>query len=646
MYGSVDMICGVRSVIGPSMRICHPKCCVPNAQTTSKLLFFWPAAFWSEIQEFLNCGAEKWINRNGFSELREARDSKSLDHHGVTPVTSCFFHTASIVEAGFLDIQPPLTLQATTGGLTWSRSGSIPLKELPKLLCKSELVPGYILAPSARQGFNGHQTPPRIAHGQLPLDVYDHRCYERGLMLFQAVFLVNGILQAVLPDDTAHKVNPFPLVLAADAPHGLVEALDAHTRKHAPAPLPLDRQRCASDQAGSSERSGSRPAWVDNSRLHSRSRSRIPGPRMPTNVSTPILGLGPQIWLLLGTGQERRELLLSLESIGDDAAWRLRTTSLVAWHKGGRTSSLHHCTLSPHLAPGLARILQDLYSSVVMFLYASWVNATGVKFEPFISPYVVYSEPNSVYTRKDAAELLPPKSELSKLVNQSGTLFIYAATAIRYIMDGGALYKTRLADLTEDNSKRNQMDDIDDQISAESDGLIECYGIADRDPKRGDINFLLIGQLISLALAISRRFLHRFTTLRACSNPHTQAFRLRRSWPALGWTTPPNTLGKSTTCVVAQSCRHHRHSRHRYAIGLERYTGLPDIQSFVMKVILKFHPSSDSSRGHYLKPQIFGQADRQIFWGSCQHLGTELGIQGTFSSCGSNLEDPHLVRST
>jgi hypothetical protein len=30
-----------------------------------------------------------------------------------------------------------------------------------------------------------------------------------------------------------------------------------------------------------------------------------------------------------------------------------------------------------------------------------------------------------------------------------------------------------------------------DQISAESDGLIGSYGIADRDPKRGDINFFI-----------------------------------------------------------------------------------------------------------------------------------------------------------
>lgn len=42
-----------------------------------------------------------------------------------------------------------------------------------------------------------------------------------------------------------------------------------------------------------------------------------------------------------------------------------------------------------------------------------------------------------------------------------------------------------------------------DQISAESDGLIGSYGIADRDPKRGDINFLSIGPLASSAITIS-----------------------------------------------------------------------------------------------------------------------------------------------
>ena len=39
----------------------------------------------------------------------------------------------------------------------------------------------------------------------------------------------------------------------------------------------------------------------------------------------------------------------------------------------------------------------------------------------------------------------PSPSELSNLVHHSGRLFIYAATAIRYIHDGGKLYKSRLS---------------------------------------------------------------------------------------------------------------------------------------------------------------------------------------------------------
>ena len=39
----------------------------------------------------------------------------------------------------------------------------------------------------------------------------------------------------------------------------------------------------------------------------------------------------------------------------------------------------------------------------------------------------------------------PPQSEISALLDRSGALFIYAATAIRYISDGGQLYKSRLS---------------------------------------------------------------------------------------------------------------------------------------------------------------------------------------------------------
>ena len=39
----------------------------------------------------------------------------------------------------------------------------------------------------------------------------------------------------------------------------------------------------------------------------------------------------------------------------------------------------------------------------------------------------------------------PPQSEVSALLDRSGTLFIYAATAIRYISEGGPFYKSRLS---------------------------------------------------------------------------------------------------------------------------------------------------------------------------------------------------------
>jgi hypothetical protein len=59
-------------------------------------------------------------------------------------------------------------------------------------------------------------------------------------------------------------------------------------------------------------------------------------------------------------------------------------------------------------------------------------------------------------------------------------------------------------------------------------GLTGSYGIADRDPKRGDIDFLSIGPLASFAIAISPPFLPRSTTLGARSDPPMLAFHLKR----------------------------------------------------------------------------------------------------------------------
>ena len=40
----------------------------------------------------------------------------------------------------------------------------------------------------------------------------------------------------------------------------------------------------------------------------------------------------------------------------------------------------------------------------------------------------------------DTLDTWPPQSEISALLDRSGTLFIYAATAVRYICQGGLLY--------------------------------------------------------------------------------------------------------------------------------------------------------------------------------------------------------------
>jgi hypothetical protein len=51
-------------------------------------------------------------------------------------------------------------------------------------------------------------------------------------------------------------------------------------------------------------------------------------------------------------------------------------------------------------------------------------------------------------------DMWPPQSEISALLDRSGTLFIYAATAIRYISLGGSFsYKTRLSALTNGDIK-------------------------------------------------------------------------------------------------------------------------------------------------------------------------------------------------
>jgi nucleoside-triphosphatase THEP1 len=56
-----------------------------------------------------------------------------------------------------------------------------------------------------------------------------------------------------------------------------------------------------------------------------------------------------------------------------------------------------------------------------------------------------YLETSLARIKDDDSEEWPLSSELSGLVERSGTLFIYAATAVRYITNGGDDYKSRLS---------------------------------------------------------------------------------------------------------------------------------------------------------------------------------------------------------
>ena len=58
-----------------------------------------------------------------------------------------------------------------------------------------------------------------------------------------------------------------------------------------------------------------------------------------------------------------------------------------------------------------------------------------------------YLEKSLARIKDDDSEEWPLPIELSGLVQRSGTLFIYAATAFRYIANGGELYKLRLSEM-------------------------------------------------------------------------------------------------------------------------------------------------------------------------------------------------------
>ena len=60
--------------------------------------------------------------------------------------------------------------------------------------------------------------------------------------------------------------------------------------------------------------------------------------------------------------------------------------------------------------------------------------------------------------RGDTLDTWPPQSEISALLDRSGTLFIYAATAIRYISQGGLLYyKSRLSAMANGDIKSSKL---------------------------------------------------------------------------------------------------------------------------------------------------------------------------------------------
>ncbi|KIM36380.1 hypothetical protein M413DRAFT_292432 [Hebeloma cylindrosporum] len=88
----------------------------------------------------------------------------------------------------------------------------------------------------------------------------------------------------------------------------------------------------------------------------------------------------------------------------------------------------------------------------------------------------------------------PPPSELFQLVNHSGRLFIYAATAMRYIHDGGKLYKSRLSLVANRDSKTRS--------KLQSSTIDELYGhiLEQACASKEDWEVAIIKQLISIII--------------------------------------------------------------------------------------------------------------------------------------------------
>ena len=74
-----------------------------------------------------------------------------------------------------------------------------------------------------------------------------------------------------------------------------------------------------------------------------------------------------------------------------------------------------------------------------------------------IQKYLKMSLDNIKADHGETLDTWPPQSEISALLDRSGTLFIYAATAIRYISQGGRFYKSRLSAMANRDIKSSKL---------------------------------------------------------------------------------------------------------------------------------------------------------------------------------------------
>ncbi|KAJ7740486.1 hypothetical protein DFH07DRAFT_778419 [Mycena maculata] len=280
-----DVYFGVRPTNGPCVPICRPEYCVPNMYIPTKFA----------VSLALR-GLRSWLKQSRFLPLREARDSKSLDHHGVTPVTGCFSHTASIVEPGF------------------SRHSAA--------------------ADTRVQGTSSHRRPDKASMGVKLLPGSSIANPRSMCLITGAMTEALSLFEQTSRVSTArpHTAPARPWARAAP-PTGWRARPQAHRTL-----------RCGRNWARA--RTGSRSARADD--LHSHSCRRAPQLRLLTPVGAPVpmLGFELGIWLPLGgrgwskEGQAKREceceeLLLSPEGTSDGTTRRSQGTPPVVWREGG-----------------------------------------------------------------------------------------------------------------------------------------------------------------------------------------------------------------------------------------------------------------------------------------------------------------------